>query len=111
MKSRKVLVGESFSYTVFTQKGEFHGTHGTPSGSAYAQTAERDNPWIRTTRGLPSANRGSTLRATIHGLSGQCMDPRFAQHRVRHHKQRREEAIAERDCMRPAAQGDVRDSF
>ena len=30
----KVLVGETFSYTVFSQKGGFYGAHGTPSGSA-----------------------------------------------------------------------------
>ena len=33
-KTGKVLVGETFNSTAFTQKGGFHGTHGTPSGSA-----------------------------------------------------------------------------
>ena len=43
-------------------------------------------PWIGTIRGLPRANRGSTVCATIHGLSAQTVDPRFAQHKVRRHK-------------------------
>ena len=57
-------------------------------------------PWIQTTCGLPCANRGSTLCATIHGLSAQFVDPRFVQHRVRRHKIKGKDAIAERDCDR-----------
>ena len=32
-KTGKLLVGETFNSTAFTQKGGFHGTHGTTSGS------------------------------------------------------------------------------
>ena len=57
-------------------------------------------PWIGTICGLPCANRGSTLCATIHGLSAQTVDPRFAQNKVRRHKLKGQEAIVERDCNR-----------
>ena len=58
-------------------------------------------PWIWTIRGLPRANRGFTLCATIHGLSAQSVNPPFAQHRVRRHQLKGKDAIAKRDCDRP----------
>ena len=49
--------------------------------------------WIGTIRGLPCAKLGSTLCATIHGLSAQTVDPHFAQHKVRRHKLKRQDAM------------------
>ena len=58
-------------------------------------------PWILTIRGLPCANHGSKLCKTIHGLSAQSVDPRYAQPRVRRNKLKGKDTIAERDCDRP----------
>ena len=54
--------------------------------------------WIWTICGLPCANHGSMLCATIHGLSALTVDPQFVQHKVRYHKLKGQGAIAERDC-------------
>ena len=58
-------------------------------------------PWIGTIHGLPCANRGSTLCATIYGMSSQTVDPRFAPHKVRRRKLKGKDATAEWDCYRP----------
>ena len=57
--------------------------------------------WIGTIRGLPCAKHGSRLCTTIHGFSTQTVDLRFAQHKVRHHKLKGQDATAERDCNWP----------
>ena len=64
-------------------------------------------PWIWAIRGLPSANHGSMLCATIHELFAQTVDPHFAEHRVKCHKLKGQDRREGLSSIPSATQGDI----